>query len=84
MIERSKYRKLRKAVATQIKEQLDRDFIAINKKFFITPEIAKHEVNAAWPYVARELGLVDDGTGCDTWTIPGRGIFPLRDEAFFR
>lgn len=72
-MQRPEFRKLIKLVQTELEKQKDKPFVAINKGFF-TFAFHRREVEKAWPSVAKQLGLVDDGTGTDTWTLPGRGV----------
>ncbi len=75
MIDRSKYRKLRKAVTAELVNQAGAPFIAITRgQFTIYRDISSRDVYAAWPYLSKDLGLVDDCTHTDTWTLPGRGF----------
>jgi hypothetical protein len=79
MLNRPEYKKLVAAVRRSLKEQQTsgQPFIAITKGFhshLIGPQCPRHEFDLAWPRVMKELGLVDDGTHTDTWTLPGKGL----------
>lgn len=86
MIPKPKYKRLLKAVKAELDNQHGNDFIAITQgRFSIGLKvkmgdreqfITDREVAEAWPYIVKELGLVDDGTKTDTWTLPGHGITP--------
>ena len=76
MIDKTLYKRLRKNVQASIDEQKDRGFIAITPKHFSGPGLSPRVLREAWRYIAKDLGLVDDGTGTGTWTVPGKGFSP--------
>ena len=83
MIERSKYKKLRKAVQIQIEEQADRGVVVVTKaRSRDISGLHQNEIQEAWPHIVREFGLVDDGTGTSTWTLLGKGLMQNLDRAF--
>ena len=77
MIDKSKYKKLKKHVQERLMEQAGSSFIAVDKSFLyhsLRGVINGREIDEAWKYIVKDLGLVDDGTGTNTWTLPGRGF----------
>lgn len=86
MIPKPKYRALRKRVKAVIDKQLveDRAFIAVEKYWFKLHGLSDRELDEAWPHIVKDLGLVDDGTGYDTFTLPGHGIMENVDELYHR
>lgn len=67
------YKKLVESLRQCIEEQRNAPFVAISKMdcAYLAPRARLDEV---WPRIVRELGLVDDGTGTQTYTLPGRGL----------
>lgn len=86
MLPRPEYRKLRRFIVKQIEDQKDNSFIAISKGMMesFLPHIgirihgSRYERsvvwNKAWSHICKDLGLVDDGTNTNTFTLPGRGF----------
>lgn len=80
------YKQVVKAVQAQLDEQLadsQRAFVALSKGWFSMMQVYEHgrarpirrqELDKAWPYIIKELGLVDDRTRTQTYTLPGHGI----------
>ena len=44
--------------------------------------IPPKDIEAVWPKLMSDLGMVDDGTGTNTWTKPGKelAILPQLQE----
>jgi len=81
-MDRQQHRLLVRAIQRDIEAQKSQGFVAITKGFLpnvFTIQgrqivISSKEIEKEWPSLMKEVGLVDDGTGYDTWTLPGRSI----------
>jgi hypothetical protein len=67
------YKKIVERLRQCIEEQRNAPFIAINK-WHAGRDVPFSVLDKVWPKLMLELGLVDDGTGTQTYTLPGRGF----------
>ena len=77
MLNRPEYKRLVKQVRKDLDEQMaDQPFVAISQGMYSLQFRGKDRVGfkESWPKVMKELGLIDDGTGTDTWTKRGLSI----------
>ena len=75
MIDKTKYKRLRKFVAQEVRLQKEEGpLVAITRghmqMMLSSFPLSRDELNIAWPHLVNDLGLVDDGSGTDTWTVP--------------
>lgn len=73
MLNRPDYKKLVKRMKAHIEDQKPSGLVAITKGLF-TYEFHGHDFEQSWPRALKECGLVDDGTGTETFTVPGYGF----------
>ncbi len=81
MIARTKYKALLRRVKFHIGQHREVSYCPtmwmLDGEYQINGQgvyISRNEVDGAWPHIAKALGLVDDGTGSNTWTMPGREL----------
>lgn len=81
MLNRPEYKRLVKHVRSMIEEQkaTGNGLVAITRGFVGFPRTRDFE--ESWPRAMAELGLVDDGTGTNTYTIKGHGFRDLYQDA---
>jgi len=74
MIDKSKYKRLRKRVKAALEEQNDSSFDSVQVWHFygLMRDISDREIDVAWPHLMRDLSMVDDGTGTGTFARRGR------------
>ena len=87
MLSKPLYKQLLKRIQAEVVDQKQQSFVAITKGLFVLcafevnhqlVRINRRDLDAAWPSIMRALGLVDDGTRTDTWTL-GAGFDYRRD-----
>lgn len=73
MLNRPDYKKLIKLLKLHIEDQKPSGLIAITKGL-LSFNFHGRDFEQSWPRALKECGLVDDGTGTETFTIPGYGL----------
>jgi hypothetical protein len=74
-LSKEKYRKLRKRVLGEIESQKkEHGYVVICPAFLSFTDIRAQEVEAAWPSVAKDLGLKPSSLDSKAWTIEGQEV----------
>lgn len=92
VLDRPTYKALRKNVKHCVDEMIkDHGNVSIQPTWFMSVKVGNrmislsdHDIDAVWSKIASDLGLVDDGTNTNTWTMSGKElpyIDSLRDCA---
>lgn len=82
MLNRPEYKKLVATIRDAVEEMKTEhvSIVAITKEHFSYITRSHRDFDESWPRVMKELGLVDDGTGTETWTVPGYGLHDRAPE----
>lgn len=80
ILDRPTYKALRRSVKRYIDEMFkDYGYISIQPTYFTSVKVNDRSVGlgdktviAVWGKIASDLGLYDDGTGSNTWTVKGK------------
>lgn len=72
-LDRPTFRRLKKAIESQLEEQKDQSFVAITSGF-LAYNFSSIEIEKGFVAACESLGLVDDGTRTRTFTLPGKSV----------
>jgi hypothetical protein len=77
MLNKPDYKRLVKLLKKDIEEQKQSGLVAVTKGIY-TYSFRGWDFEQSWPRALKECGLTDDGTGTETYTLPGYSFYEWR------